>query len=85
LKRNKSPNTKPTNPEMVSHFQFSTEASNGRIMPRFIERKMVRKMKPITSLITLTESEPTFKLADSKARAVIVQNIAVARAASSPL
>ena len=45
---------------------------------------MLKKNKPINKRITLTDNDPTFMLADSNARAVIVQNIAVKRAASSP-
>jgi hypothetical protein len=41
-------------------------------------------MKAKTRRIRLTDNEPTFLLADSKANAVIVQKNAVNRAANSP-
>ena len=33
LKRNRSPNTKPTSPDRTSHIQFSKPASIGKNMP----------------------------------------------------
>jgi len=84
LNKNKSPKTKPINPDRVSHVQFSTDASHGRNIPLLIRTKTVRKINPKTSLMILTDKEPTLRLADSNASAVIVQKMAVARAANSP-
>ena len=46
-------------------------------MPRLIAENTDKKSKPINSLMTFTDSEPTFKLADSNERAVAVQKTAV--------
>ena len=85
MNNNKSPKTKPINPDIDNHVQLLAEASNGRNIPLFNQTKMVRKKNPKTNLMILTDNEPTFRLADSNASAVIVQKMAVARAANSPV
>ena len=84
LNRNRSPNTKPTRPESTSQSQFSADASTGRRAPRLIRVKTLRKTRPITSLIILSDSDPILFAADSNDNAVIVQKKAVRRAANSP-
>jgi hypothetical protein len=84
LKRKRSPKTKPTRPERESHIQLLRLASVGNNIPLLTRLKTVRNKKPITSLIIFTESEPTFRLADSNESEVTVQKKAVARAANSP-
>ena len=46
---------------------------------------MLRNVKPTNNRIIFTESDPTFMLACSNAKAVIVQNTAVSKAANSPI
>ena len=77
--------TKPTNPEKDNHNQFEPEASKGNNIPRVNRLKTEINNKAMTSLIRFTESDPTFFPADSKATAVIVQQAAVANAATSPI
>jgi len=84
LKRNKSPNTKPINPETESQIQLCRLASIGNAMPRINRLSKVRKINPKQRRIKLTGKEPTFLLADSKLRAVIVQKIATNKAKISP-
>jgi hypothetical protein len=83
-KRHKSPNEKPTRPESVSHNQADAGASEGNGRPRRSHEKSVSSTKPAMSRIKLTGSEPTRRLADSKASAVTAQQTAVANAADSP-
>lgn len=85
LKRNRSPNTNPTNPDNVSHNQFSELASVGSNMPREKKVKILRKISPITSLRILTATEPILWLADSNVKDVIVQKNVVSNAANSPI
>lgn len=82
--KNKSPITKPINPEKDNHNQVEPEASKGNIIPRVNRLKTEIKARAIKSLIKLTDIEPTFLPADSKETALIVQHKAVARAAISP-
>ena len=84
LKRNRSPNTNPTKPDRKSQNQDSDVASTGNNNPLVIIVKILRKKNAKNNRITLTDKEPTFILADSKASAVIVQKIAVHNAANSP-
>ena len=85
LNRKRSPITKPINPEMESHIHAWRLASKGSNMFLVINEKMLRKIKANTSLMRLTETEPTLLLADSNARAVAVQQQAVNNAANSPM
>jgi len=84
LKRKRSPNTNPTRPDNASQNQENPSASKGKGEPLLIHTYIVRKKNPINSLTTFRDREPIFRVARSKARAVIVQNIAVNRAADSP-
>lgn len=84
LKRKRSPNRKPIKPENRSHPHASGVASPGNGKPRYIVVKMDRNNKPTNNRMILTEREPTFMLARSKAKAVMVQNTAVNKAAISP-
>ncbi len=85
LKRNRSPNTKPTNPDSKSQNQLYPEASVGSSMPLLINVNMLRKINPATSLIIFTGSDPTLRLANSNDKDVTVQKTAVSKAASSPI
>lgn len=85
LNRNRSPNRKPISPEIKSQNQASPDASKGRNNPLVMLVKILRKSRPINKRMILTESDPTFKLACSKAKAVIVQKTAVNNAAISPV
>ena len=58
LKRKRSPNTNPINPEVESHSQFSALASRGRMKPLLMRLKILRNANPITSLRILTATEP---------------------------
>jgi hypothetical protein len=84
LKRNRSPKTKPTSPESPSHIQFSVLASTGRNIFLLNNVRVLRNSSPMISLRRLTGNEPTLRLADSKAIALIVQNTATSRAENSP-
>jgi hypothetical protein len=84
LKRKRSPNTNPTNPDNVSHIQLFKLASRGRIRPLFINVNTHRKASPIINRRILTANEPILWLADSNDSAVIVQKKAVSRAENSP-
>jgi len=84
LKRKRSPKTKPTSPDNVSHIQFSLVASTGKMKPLRIRVNTLRKTNAIKSLSILTATDPILLLADSNAREVIVQKNAVRRAANSP-
>jgi hypothetical protein len=84
LKRKRSPNTKPMNPDSVSQIQLSIEASVGRSKPRRIKLKRLRKIKPITSLSILTAIDPMRWPAASNARDVTVQKTATSNAENSP-
>jgi hypothetical protein len=84
LKRKRSPKTNPTNPESESHIQFSALASVGKTSFLRIKVKVLRKIKPTISLRKLTGKDPDFRLADSNARADIVQKKATSNAANSP-
>ncbi|MDX1285739.1 MAG: hypothetical protein R3182_12035, partial [Draconibacterium sp.] len=59
-------------------------ASVGKKNPLEIQLYVPIKKKAITNLIRFTASEPTFFPADSKAKAVTVQNTAVKTPAISP-
>jgi hypothetical protein len=85
LKRNRSPKTNPTSPESPSHIQFSMLASTGRIIFLLNNVRMLRNRSPMISLRRFTGNEPTLRLADSKARALTVQNTATRRAENSPI
>jgi hypothetical protein len=84
LKRNRSPNTNPTNPDNDNHIQFSILASTGNIKPLRIKLNKLRKANPIISLSILTATDPILLLADSNEREVTVQKNAVRSAANSP-
>jgi len=84
LKRKRSPKTKPTSPDNVSHIQLALEASIGKIKPLLMRLKTLRKAKAIKSLSMFTAIDPILLLADSNASEVIVQKNAVRRAANSP-
>jgi len=59
-------------------------ASKGKINPLVNQLRTAKKTNAKPSLMILTESEPTFFVADSKESAVIVQQKAVNKAANSP-
>jgi len=84
LNRNRSPNTKPTNPDSVSHIQLSRVASVGNINPLLIKVYILRNVRPIINLSILTDTEPILWLAVSNDNEVTVQKIAVSKAANSP-
>jgi hypothetical protein len=85
LKRKRSPNTNPTNPDSDNQIQLSQLASTGKIKPFLIRLKTLRKANPIISLRIFTATDPILWLADSNAREVMVQKIAVSKAANSPI
>ena len=60
-------------------------ASIGNSNPLEKNVNILMKIKPMHKRIMLTDKDPTFKLADSNAKAVIVQKIAVPKAANSPI
>src|SRR5512145_1478970 len=84
LKRNRSPNTKPTNPDNTSQIQFSVVASVGNGSPLRTRLNTLRNVKPIRSLKMLTATDPILCPAASNDNEVIVQKIAVSSAANSP-
>lgn len=84
LNRKRSPKTKPTSPERVSHNQFAPDASTGRRAFLLTRVKRLRNVKPITRRIMLREREPIRLAADSNDNAVMVQKTAVRRDANSP-
>lgn len=79
-----SPITNPTRPEINSQVQVWASASEGKAKPLVKEVVMATNTKAITILIKFTAKEPTFFPASSKAIAVIVKQMAVIKAASSP-
>ena len=83
-KRQRSPIVNPTRPESPSHTQARGEASVGSGVPRVAKVKAPRRKTAMTRRIRLTGSEPTRRPAVWKARALTVQQQAVASAASSP-
>jgi len=85
LNRKRSPITKPINPDMERHIHAWAVASNGNHMFLVIKEKILRYTKASSSLMRLTETDPTLLLADSNASAVAVQQKAVNNAANSPM
>jgi len=77
LNKKRSPRTNPTIPDKLSHNQLYELASEGKNLPRRMNAKILRNKNPKSSRMIFTASEPTLRLADSKARAVAVQKTAV--------
>ena len=85
LKSKRSPKTKPTTPDKVSHIQLSMEASVGKTKPRLMNAYILRKISPMISLRILTAIVPILILARSNDNEVTVQKMAVSKAANSPV
>ncbi len=85
LNRNKSPMTKPINPDIESQSHAFGVASVGNHIPRMMYVDSERNSIANTNRMMLTGIEPTLWLADSNAKAVAVQQIAVKSAANSPM
>ena len=82
--RQRSPTVKPTTPDRDSHSQACAEASTGKATPRTNQEYRDSRTSAGTRRIRFSAREPIRRPAASKARAVTVQQQAVARAASSP-
>lgn len=77
--------TNPINPESDSQIQTCRGASNGSNVPLVKSVNSDRNANAMSSRIKFTGIDPTLWLADSNARAVAVQQIAVKSAANSPI
>ena len=82
--KNISPNTNPMIPESESQIHACLLASIGRTKPRLKYEKAASKTNANPRRIIFNEYVPTFLAAISNDKAVIVQNIAVNKAANSP-
>jgi hypothetical protein len=82
--RNKSPITNPIRPDKPSHIHILRDASSGKNIPLVKKVTELITRNAITNRVKFTDRDPILRPANSKNIDVVVQHMAVPRAANSP-